>query len=30
MNFDWVFWGSVLIGMLAMAFLLVVASGLSE
>lgn len=30
MEFDWVFWGTVLVGMLAIAFLLVVASGLSE
>lgn len=30
MNFDWVFWGSVLVGMLAIAFLLVSASGMSD
>jgi hypothetical protein len=30
MNLDWVFWGTVLVGMLAIAFLLVSASGLSD
>lgn len=30
MNFDWVFWGGVLVGMLAITFVLVMASGLSE
>jgi len=30
MSIDWVFWGSVLLGMLVMAFLLLAASGLSE
>lgn len=29
-NFDGVFWGSVFISLLGMAFLLVMASGLSE